>query len=183
MSSRLHYHVNDSNSYTWHKTEQCWPTRITSRVHFSPVWNYMLILFCFKQMEKFRLKSIKQTICSCFAVVAPARTLSVPEEEQQVVLFDQVTSGSNVESNGLKTKLASLQTTLATCGYHFPFRCLADGIFSRQLNCFTRTLFVKEKKRNQLQCEVILSRFLFFVTAAAISSSFAPLLKLVTEMC
>ena len=122
----------------------------------------MLILFCFKQMVKLRLKSIKQTICSCFAVVAPARTLFVPEEEQQVVLFDQVTSGSNVEPNGLKTKLASLQTTLATCGYHFPFRCLADGIFSRQLNCFTRTLFVKEKKRNQLQCEVILSRFLFF---------------------
>ena len=124
-------------------------------------------------MVKLRLKSIKQTICSCFAVVAPARTLFVPEEEQQVVLFDQVTSGSNVEPNGLKTKLASLQTTLATCGYHFPFRCLADGIFSRQLNCFTRTLFVKEKKRNQLQCEVILSRFLFFVTVAAISSSFA----------
>lgn len=181
MCSRLHYHVNDSNSYTWHKTEQCWPTRITSRVHFSPVWIYMLILFCFKQMVKLRLKSIKQTICSCFAVVAPARTLSVPEEEQQVVLFDQVTSGSNVEPNGLKTKLASLQTTLATCGYHFPFRCLTDGIFSRQLNCFTRTLFVKEKKRNQLQCEVILSRFLFFVWPWPPFPP--PLLKLVTEMC
>ena len=82
-------------------------------------------------MVKFRLKSIKQTICSCFAVVAPARTLFVPEEEQQVVLFDQVTSGSNVEPNGLKTKLASLQTTLS-----FSF-----SILSRR-NFLTSTQFV-----------------------------------------